>query len=206
MGDGDWRVKENANAQKSIAGMNNYIRETFTKQYWLHEIYPDKIRDAHLSGDLHLHDLGFFGPYCAGWDLKQLLLGGFGGVPGKVESSPAKHLRSFLGQIVNSTFTTQGETAGAQAWSSFDTYCAPFIRYDHLDFATVKQALQEFIFNLNVPTRVGFQCPFSNLTFDIKPPAPCATRRSSSAASRWTRPTASSRRRWTCSTSPSARS
>lgn len=105
MGDGDWRVKENANAQKSIAGMNNYIRETFTKQYWLHEIYPDKIRDAHLSGDLHLHDLGFFGPYCAGWDLKQLLLGGFGGVPGKVESSPAKHLRSFLGQIVNSTFT-----------------------------------------------------------------------------------------------------
>lgn len=170
MGDGDWRVKENANAQKSIAGMNNYIRETFTKQYWLHEIYPDKIRDAHLSGDLHLHDLGFFGPYCAGWDLKQLLLGGFGGVPGKVESSPARHLRSFLGQIVNSTFTTQGETAGAQAWSSFDTYCAPFIRYDHLDFATVKQALQEFIFNLNVPTRVGFQCPFSNLTFDIKPP------------------------------------
>ena len=170
MGDGDWRVKENANAQKSIAGMNNYIRETFTKQYWLHEIYPDKIRDAHLSGDLHLHDLGFFGPYCAGWDLKQLLLGGFGGVPGKVESSPAKHLRSFLGQIVNSTFTTQGETAGAQAWSSFDTYCAPFIRYDHLDFATVKQALQEFIFNLNVPTRVGFQCPFSTLTFDIKPP------------------------------------
>ena len=170
MGDGDWRVKENANAQKSIAGMNNYIRETFTKQYWLHEIYPDKIRDAHLSGDLHLHDLGFFGPYCAVWDLKQLLLGGFGGVPGKVESSPAKHLRSFLGQIVNSTFTTQGETAGAQAWSSFDTYCAPFIRYDHLDFATVKQALQEFIFNLNVPTRVGFQCPFSNLTFDIKPP------------------------------------
>ncbi|WP_308754868.1 ribonucleoside triphosphate reductase [uncultured Anaerotruncus sp.] len=168
MGDGDWRVKENANAQKSIAGMNNYIRETFTKQYWLHEIYPDKIRDAHLSGDLHLHDLGFFGPYCAGWDLKQLLLGGFGGVPGKVESSPARHLRSFLGQIVNSTFTTQGETAGA--WSSFDTYCAPFIRYDHLDFATVKQALQEFIFNLNVPTRVGFQCPFSNLTFDIKPP------------------------------------
>ena len=170
MGDGDWRVKENANAQKSIAGMNNYIRETFTKQYWLHEIYPDKIRDAHLSGDLHLHDLGFFGPYCAGWDLKQLLLGGFGGVPGKVESSPAKHLRSFLGQIVNSTFTTQGETAGAQAWSSFDTYCAPFIRYDHMDYASVKQALQEFIFNLNVPTRVGFQCPFSNLTFDIKPP------------------------------------
>lgn len=170
LGDNDWRVKENANAQKSVNGMNNYIRETFTKQYWLHEIYPQSIRSAHLSGDLHLHDLGFFGPYCAGWDLKQLLTDGFGGVEGKVESSPAKHLRSFLGQIVNSTFTTQGETAGAQAWSSFDTYCAPFVRYDKLDYPAVKQAIQEFIFNLNVPTRVGFQCPFSNLTFDIHPP------------------------------------
>jgi anaerobic ribonucleoside-triphosphate reductase len=170
LGDNDWRVKENANAQKSINGMNNYIRETFTKQYWLHEIYPEEIRLAHQSGSIHIHDLGFFGPYCAGWDLRQLLTDGFGGVPGKVESSPAKHLRSFLGQIVNSTFTTQGETAGAQAWSSFDTYCAPFIRYDHLDYPTVKQAMQEFIFNLNVPTRVGFQCPFSNLTFDIHPP------------------------------------
>lgn len=170
LGDSDWRVKENANAQKSINGMNNYVRETFTKQYWLHEIYPEEIRSAHLSGDIHLHDLGFFGPYCAGWDLKQLLTEGFGGVPGKVESSPAKHLRSFLGQIVNSTFTTQGETAGAQAWSSFDTYCAPFIRYDNMNYQTVKQALQEFIFNLNVPTRVGFQCPFSNLTLDIVVP------------------------------------
>ena len=169
--DGDWRIKENANTQKSINGMNNYIRENFTKQYWLHEIYPKEVRDAHLSGDLHLHDLGFFGPYCAGWDLRQLLTQGFGGVEGKIESSPAKHFRSFLGQIVNSTFTTQGETAGAQAWSSFDTYCAPFIRYDKLDYKGVKQALQEFIFNLNVPTRVGFQCPFSNLTFDLKAPS-----------------------------------
>ncbi len=170
LGDNDWRVKENANTQKSINGMNNYIREAFTKQYWLHEIYPEEVRKAHQSGDLHLHDLGFFGPYCAGWDLRQLLLNGFGGVPGKVESSPAKHLRSFLGQVVNSTFTTQGESAGAQAWSSFDTFCAPFVRYDNMDYRTVKQALQEFIFNLNVPTRVGFQCPFSNLTFDIHPP------------------------------------
>jgi ribonucleoside-triphosphate reductase len=146
------------------------VREAFTKNYWLHEIYPEEVRNAHLSGDIHIHDLGFFGPYCAGWDLRQLLMNGFGGVPGKVESKPPKHLRSFLGQIVNSTFTTQGESAGAQAWSSFDTYCAPFIRYDNLDYKTVKQALQEFIFNLNVPTRVGFQCPFSNLTFDIVPP------------------------------------
>ncbi len=170
LGDNDWQIQENANTQRSINGMNNYVRETFTKQYWLHEVYPNDIREAHLSGDLHLHDLGFFGPYSAGWDLRQLLADGFGGVPGKVESSPAKHLRSFLGQIVNSTFTTQGETAGAQAWSSFDTYCAPFIRYDKLDYSQIKQALQEFIFNINVPTRVGFQCPFSNLTFDIVVP------------------------------------
>ena len=171
LGDKDWQVQENANTQRSINGMNNYVRETFTKQYWLHEVYPTEVREAHQNGELHLHDLGFFGPYCAGWDLRQLLSDGFGGVPGKVESSPARHLRSFLGQIVNSTFTTQGETAGAQAWSSFDTYCAPFIRYDNMSFDSIKQALQEFIFNINVPTRVGFQCPFSNLTFDIVPPA-----------------------------------
>ena len=170
MNDRDWQISENANIQKSINGLNNYVREAFTKNYWLHEIYPDEIRNAHLSGDIHIHDLGFFGPYCAGWDLQQILLNGFGGVPGKVESKPPKHLHSFLGQIVNSTFTTQGESAGAQAWSSFDTYCAPFIRYDQLDCKTVRQALQEFIFNLNVPTRVGFQCPFSNLTFDIIAP------------------------------------
>lgn len=170
LNDQDWQINENANTQKSINGLNNYVREAFTKNYWLHEIYPEEIRNAHLSGFIHLHDLGFFGSYCAGWDLRQILMNGFGGVPGKVESKPPKHLRSFLGQIVNSTFTTQGESAGAQAWSSFDTYCAPFIRYDKLDYKTVKQALQEFIFNLNVPTRVGFQCPFSNLTFDITPP------------------------------------
>ncbi|HHX72990.1 MAG TPA: ribonucleoside triphosphate reductase, partial [Clostridiales bacterium] len=171
LGDKDWQVQENANTQKSVNGMNNYIRETFTKQYWLHEVYPEDVRIAHMSGDLHLHDLGFFGPYCAGWDLRQLLMQGFGGVPGKVESKPAKHLRAFLGQIVNSTFTTQGETAGAQAWSSFDTFCAPFIRYDNLSYKAIKQSLQEFVFNLNVPTRVGFQCPFSNLTFDIVVPS-----------------------------------
>jgi len=170
LNDKDWQINENANTQKSINGLNNYIREAFTKNYWLHEVYTDEIRNAHSSGDIHIHDLGFFGPYCAGWDLRQILMNGFGGVPGKVESKPPKHLRSFLGQIVNSTFTTQGESAGAQAWSSFDTYCAPFIRYDGMDYHTVRQALQEFIFNLNVPTRVGFQCPFSNLTFDIVPP------------------------------------
>ncbi len=171
LGDRDWRVKENANAQKSINGLNNYVREFFTKNYCLHEIYPVEVREAHENGSAHIHDLGFFGPYCTGWDLCQLLLEGFGGAPGKVESRPAKHLRSFLGQVINSTFTTQGETAGAQAWGSFDTYCAPFIRYDGMTHDQVKQALQEFVFNLNIPTRVGFQCPFSNLTFDITVPA-----------------------------------
>lgn len=170
LGDRDWQVNENANTQKSVNGLNNYVREVFTKKYWLNEVFTEDIRKAHESGDCHIHDLGFFGAYCAGWDLKQLLIEGFGGVAGKMESRPAKHLRSFLGQIVNSTFTTQGETAGAQAWSSFDTYCAPFIRYDELTFTQVKQCLQEFVFNINVPTRVGFQCPFSNLTFDIKVP------------------------------------
>ena len=151
LNDQDWRINENANTQKSINGLNNYVREVFTKNYWLHEIYPEEIRSAHMSGEMHIHDLGFFGPYCAGWDLRQILTRGFGGVPGKVESKPPRHLRTFLGQIVNSTFTTQGETAGAQAWSSFDTYCAPFVRYDHLDYKTIKQALQEFIFNLDCP-------------------------------------------------------
>ena len=159
LNDRDWRINENANTQKSINGLNNYVREAFTKSYWLHEIYPKDIREAHMAGDIHIHDLGFFGPYCAGWDLRQVLTNGFGGVPGKVESKPPKHLRAFLGQIVNSTFTTQGESAGAQAWSSFDTYCAPFIRYDEMEYEAVKQALQEFIFNLNVPTRVGSSAP-----------------------------------------------
>lgn len=167
----DWRITENANQMRSVNGLNNYVREHFTQRYWLNNVYPEEVRNAHETGSGHIHDLGFFGPYCAGWDLRQILTDGFGGVPGKVESHPAKHLRSFLGQVVNSTFTTQGECAGAQAWSSIDTYCAPFIRQDKMTYAQVKQAVQEFIFNLNVPTRVGFQPPFSNLTFDIRPPS-----------------------------------
>jgi len=166
----DWAVKENANMQHSVAGLNNYVRENFTKSYWLNEIYPQEVREAHESGAMHLHDLGFFGAYCVGWDLRQILTDGFTGVPKKMSSKPPKHLRTFLGQVVNATFTTQGETAGAQAWSSFDTYCAPFVKIDNLTYKEVKQAMQEFIFNMNVPTRVGFQCPFSNITLDIKCP------------------------------------
>ncbi len=164
----DWATKENANMQRSVAGLNNYVREEFTKNYWLNEVYPVNVREAHLSGDIHLHDLGFFGSYCVGWDLAQLLTVGFTGVEGKISSSPAKHLRSFLGQVTNATFTLQGESAGAQAWSSFDTYCAPFIAYDNLSYEEVVQILQGFVFNMNVATRVGFQCPFSNITLDIK--------------------------------------
>ncbi len=170
LNDEDWLIKENANTSYSVAGLNNYVRESFTKHYWLNEIYPTEVAEAHKSGALHLHDLGFFGAYCAGWDLRQLLMEGFQGCPGKVASKPPKHLRSFLGIIVNATFTTSGETAGAQAWSSFDTYCAPFVRHDGLTYEQVKQCIQEFLFNLNVPTRVGFQCPFSNITLDIKVP------------------------------------
>ena len=166
----DWSVKENSNAGRSVAGLNNYVREAFTKNYWLNQIYPEEIRQAHESGAIHIHDLGFFGSYCVGWDLRQILTDGYTGVPDKVSSKPPKHFRSFLGQIVNATYTTQCETAGAQAWSSFDTYCAPFIKLDNLSYKQVKQALQEFIFNMNVPTRVGFQCPFSNVTLDIKCP------------------------------------
>jgi ribonucleoside-triphosphate reductase (formate) len=169
--DKDWRTQENANTSRSVNGLNNYVREVFTAEYWLTSVYPKSIAQTHKSGAFHIHDLGFFGPYCAGWDLRQLLVDGFGGIPGKVSSKPAKHLRSFLGQIVNATFTAQGECAGAQAWSGLDSYCAPFIRYDGLTYKQVKQALQEFIFNINVPTRVGFQCPFSNVTLDIRVPS-----------------------------------
>ena len=133
-------------------------------------IYPSDIADSHFSGEIHIHDLGVLGPYCVGWDLSELLLAGFGGVPGKIESKPAKHFRTALGQVVNFFYTLQGEAAGAQAFSNFDTYLAPFIRYDHLSPKDVEQALQEFFFNMNVPTRVGFQTPFTNLTLDLTVP------------------------------------
>lgn len=166
----DFTVKNNANTSRSVGGLNLHLREAVTKAYCLTKIYPREIADAHRSGALHLHDLGFWGPYCVGWDLRQLLLLGFTGVTGKVSASPPKHLRSALGQIVNATFTLQGESAGAQAWSSFDTYLAPFVRYDQLSDTELEQTLQEFIFNMNVATRTGFQCPFSNLTLDVRCP------------------------------------
>ena len=167
----DWKVSENSNMAFSLQGMNNYISSQVSETYWLNEIYSAEVRDAHMDGDLHIHDLGLLAVYCVGWDLQDLLLCGFRGAHGKAESRPAKHFRVALGQIVNFFYTLQGEAAGAQAFSNFDTLLAPFIRYDNLGYAEVKQALQEFVFNLNVATRVGFQTPFTNLTLDLEPPA-----------------------------------
>ena len=167
----DWRVKENSNMSYSLQGLNNHISAAVTARYWLHQIYPPEVRTAHTEGDFHIHDLGLLAAYCVGWDLGDLLSQGFRGVPGKVESKPARHLRSALGQVVNFFYTLQGETAGAQAFSNFDTYLAPFIRYDGLSYPEVRQCLQEFVFNVNIPTRVGFQSPFTNLTMDLTPPS-----------------------------------
>ncbi len=167
----DWRVNENSNMTFSLQGLNNYVSSEISSSYWLNQIYPSKIRKAHLEGDFHIHDLNVLAVYCVGWDLKALLVEGFRGVSGKVESRPARHFRSALGQIVNFFYTLQGEAAGAQAFSSFDTLLAPFIRFDRLTYADVKQALQEFLFNINVPTRVGFQTPFTNVTLDLVVPA-----------------------------------
>lgn len=166
----DWQVNENSNMAYSLQGLNNYIASEVSKMYWLNKIYPPEIRQAHVSGDMHIHDLGQLSVYCVGWDLMDLLTKGFCGAEGKVESAPARHFRSALGQIVNFFYTLQGEAAGAQAFSSFDTLLAPFISYDKLGYEDVKQALQEFIFNINVPTRVGFQTPFTNITMDLFAP------------------------------------
>ncbi|HSG29495.1 MAG TPA: ribonucleoside triphosphate reductase, partial [Candidatus Krumholzibacterium sp.] len=155
----------------SLQGLNNYISSEVSKTYWLNKIYTPEVRRAHQDGDLHIHDLGLLSVYCVGWDLQDLLRTGFRGAPGKAESSPSKHFRSALGQVVNFFYTLQGEAAGAQAFASFDTLLAPFIRYDDLTYPEVKQAMQEFIFNMNVPTRVGFQTPFTNITLDIQPPS-----------------------------------
>ncbi|MDR2573594.1 MAG: ribonucleoside triphosphate reductase [Desulfovibrio sp.] len=163
----DWRVRENSNMGFSLQGLNNYIASDITSEYWLNRIYTPVIREAHANGDFHIHDLNLLSVYCVGWDIADLLRQGFKGIAGNVESAPPRHLRTALGQLVNFFYTLQGEAAGAQAVSSFDTYFAPFIRYDGLGFKEVKQALQEFVFNINIPTRVGFQTPFTNITLDM---------------------------------------
>ncbi len=168
-----WLVKENANMTFSLQGLNTHIFSEVVREYWLHRIYLKRnpeIAKAHIDGDFHLHNLQILGPYCVGWDLQDLLLTGFTGVRGKITSKPAKHFRVALLQAVNFLYTLQGEASGAQAFSNFDTFLAPFIRYDKLSYREVKQALQEFMFNMNVPTRVGFQTPFTNITLDLKVP------------------------------------
>ncbi len=167
----DWRVNENANMGYSLQGLNNHIASNITSNYWLNKIYPSDVADAHRDGDYHIHDLGLLSVYCCGWDLKDLMLKGFTGAYGKVQSAPPKHFRTALGQAVNFFYTLQGEAAGAQAFANFDTLLAPFIAYDELSYEEVKQSLQEFVFNMNVPTRVGFQTPFTNITMDMMPPA-----------------------------------
>ena len=170
LGNLDWKVNENSNMGYSLQGLNNYVSAEITKTYWLDKIYTSKIGQAHKEGDLHIHDLNLLSVYCVGWDLTDLLQEGFTGVSGKVASKPAKHFRSALGQVVNFFYTLQGEAAGAQAFSDFDTLLAPFIRADKLSYKEVKQAIQEFVFNVNVPTRVGFQTPFTNITLDLECP------------------------------------
>lgn len=166
----DWRIRENSNMTYSLQGLNVNITEKIISNYWLNNIYPREIREAHTSGDFHIHDLGTLGAYCVGWDLQDLIAVGFKGVRGKIESKPAKHLDVALMQLVNFLYTLQGEAAGAQAVSNFDTLLAPFVRCDNLNEKQTKQAIQKFLFNMNVPTRVGFQTPFTNITLDLKYP------------------------------------
>jgi len=166
----DWKVKENANMAYSLQGLNNYVASIVSSKYWMNRVYTKEIREAHEGGDFHIHDLQLIAAYCCGWDLQDLIRRGFTGVVGKVSCKPAKHLGSILGQMVNFIYTLQGEVAGAQAFSNFDTLLAPFVRHDKLSYAQVKQEIQSFVFNMNVSTRVGFQTPFSNITMDITPP------------------------------------
>ncbi|MBO4790380.1 MAG: ribonucleoside triphosphate reductase, partial [Oxalobacter sp.] len=160
----DWRVKANANQGYSLGGMILNVAGKITANYWLSHVYSPEIGQAHRDADYHIHDLDMLSGYCAGWSLRQLLVEGFNGIPGKLEANPPKHLSSALGQMINFLGSLQNEWAGAQAFSSFDTYLAPYVRKDKLDYETVHQLIQEFIYNLNVPSRWGTQTPFTNLT------------------------------------------
>ncbi|MDD5455426.1 MAG: ribonucleoside triphosphate reductase [Candidatus Margulisbacteria bacterium] len=162
----DWRVNENSNVNYSLGGLILHNSGSITANYWLNNIYPKEIADAHRNGDYHIHDLSMFSGYCAGWSLRQLIEEGFGGVPNKINSKPAKHLSTLISQMVNFLGTMQNEWAGAQAFSSFDTYLAPFVRIDNLDFESVKQQIQSFVFSINTPSRWGSQAPFTNITLD----------------------------------------
>lgn len=173
----DWRVNANANQGYSLGGLILNASGKIIANYWLNKVYSERVRVAHVEGDMHIHDLDMFSGYCAGWSLRQLLEEGFNGVPGKTESLPPKHLESALSQMVNFLGTLQNEWAGAQAFSSFDTYLAPYVKIDNLSYKEVKQAIQQFVFNLNVPSRWGTQTPFTNITLDWVCPEDMKTRK-----------------------------
>ena len=162
----DWRINENANQGYSNGGLILNVSGKVTANYWLSHVYPANVGEAHRNGDIHIHDLSMLAAYCAGWSLKNLLHEGFNGVPGKAEAGPAKHLSAAVGQMVNFMGTLQNEWAGAQAFSSVDTYLAPYVRLDKLNYNQVYQCMQELVYNLNVPSRWGSQTPFTNFTFD----------------------------------------
>ena len=162
----DWRVKENSTVTYSVGGLILSNSGAITANYWLSEVYDDEIANAHRSAAIHLHDLSMLTGYCAGWSLKQLILEGLGGVPGKITSAPAKHLSTLCNQMVNFLGIMQNEWAGAQAFSSFDTYLAPFVKIDNLDYQEVKQCVQSFVYGVNTPSRWGTQAPFTNITLD----------------------------------------
>lgn len=162
----DWRIQANANQGYSLGGLILNVAGKVTANYWLSHVFSPQAGHAHRNGDIHIHDLDMFAGYCAGWSLRQLLIEGFNGVPGKVEATPAKHMSAAVGQVVNFLGTLQNEWAGAQAFSSFDTYMAPFVRQDRMSYEQVRQCMQEMVYNLNVPSRWGTQTPFTNLTFD----------------------------------------
>lgn len=170
LGKCEWSIKENSNMDFSLQGLNQYVTAKAMSAYWLAKIFPPDVREAHNKGTIHVHDLNLLAPYCCGWDLRQLLLVGFSGVEGSNDSKPAKHFQQILGQCWNFLFTLQGEAAGAQAFSNFDTYLAPFIRFDKLSYREVKKALQTFFHNMTTKTRVGFQSPFTNITMDLTVP------------------------------------
>jgi ribonucleoside-triphosphate reductase len=162
----DWRVNENANVNYSLGGLILHNSGSITANYWLKNIYPQEVADAHINADFHIHDLSMFSGYCAGWSLRQLIEEGLGGVEGKISSKPARHLYTLVFQMVNFLGIMQNEWAGAQAFSSFDTYLAPFVHADKLNYTEVKQAIQSFIFGVNIPSRWGSQAPFTNITLD----------------------------------------
>lgn len=162
----DWRVRENSTVSYSIGGLILHNSGTVIANYWLNEVYDEEIARAHRQADMHIHDLSMLSGYCAGWSLKQLIREGLGGVNGKITSAPAKHLSTLVNQMVNFLGVLQNEWAGAQAYSSFDTYLAPFVKADNLSYETTKQAIQSFIFGVNTPSRWGTQSPFSNITLD----------------------------------------